>query len=658
MLNTDADLGCIINNPQWTMAHPILDFDVDKAAERVLEEAALSPDSKSKAVIAVARGIGGGKTRSMEEIRRNLLRRQNVLPVGVTFNCETPLGDDSWLNGVGAKVAKKYYALSVTTRMISSVFGIPYADLVEIVENNLPSLNLSGDSAKFLREATTFLVNRVNRGRALLLRPTEPIKTFVLLLDESRHIDSHLNSADLGAVARKALLDKRVAPGLDASLVISDLGFLPNNLRSLSDREVSILTLPARLSCERVVREWWCLPLNLTEERRSALTLVAASFNNMPRALEVACKFLHDPENIKRPVDKFYLHDMYKYLFAMTKKKYHPVVPPTRVLSAMFFREAILLDDDLMTACMRSVATNPLEEFDFLSTSIPDASLLLLRLARPSSETMAGPLLVIHQGIDAVIDTLIEGSDQKRKVGDVLEVAMLQALRARLALAAEERHEQKLVAARETTPMMTLGRLCGLVEKSVLYTNIDTFTALTTPLDVLGTASISGSAAMAMKASSRSKGGARVFLDELNGVEVSTSCPVRIMRSAPGDAWDVGLKAHNAATGLPFYVFFECKSGAEFVAAQSNNKVVAMLKKAKQYLHMKKVLGTTHSFLFVYCSSHEGLETRPLPPTDADSASLPSRAVVLNRLDTLNFLGPFSEIYRVARSAFGQDLAE
>ena len=35
-LNTDKDTGCIMDDPERTMKHPIIDFDVAKAAELVI----------------------------------------------------------------------------------------------------------------------------------------------------------------------------------------------------------------------------------------------------------------------------------------------------------------------------------------------------------------------------------------------------------------------------------------------------------------------------------------------------------------------------------------------------------------------------------------------------------------------------------------------
>ena len=63
------------------MAHPIIDFDVEKASEQVIRSAQSNIVGRGKPVVAFARGSGGGKSRIEEEIRRD-----KVLPVAITLN--------------------------------------------------------------------------------------------------------------------------------------------------------------------------------------------------------------------------------------------------------------------------------------------------------------------------------------------------------------------------------------------------------------------------------------------------------------------------------------------------------------------------------------------------------------------------------------------
>ena len=342
-LNKVKDTGCIIDSPQRTMAHPLIDFDAQATADAVLKIAAMPAATRAKPVITIARGMGGGKTRALETLRRLLLHRDGVLPLAITFNSNTPLARDYWLET--AKKAgsrpeiENAYAVSLAARMASAVFGVEYSAVVSRFYSNLAQLDLTSSLAPdMIRDTVKFLVDRVNSARAQQTPPTVAISTVVVLLDESRKMNVFADYPDLGSIARIALLDDEVAPGLSAALVFSDLGFLSVDLKSESGRDVMVLELPARLSPSRVVSEWWGRDVTgrvLTDETRGVLELVAASLNNMPRALEIADDFLRSNDG---PINSSLLIDLYEYVFTSAQDRYSPSPPSMRVLSAMFFR--------------------------------------------------------------------------------------------------------------------------------------------------------------------------------------------------------------------------------------------------------------------------------------------------------------------------------
>lgn len=79
--------GCIINNRLKTMSIPLIDFDVKKQVDILIETSNLESDSRSKAVCAIVRGMGGGKTRAFEEMRRMLLLREGVFVLSTFILC-------------------------------------------------------------------------------------------------------------------------------------------------------------------------------------------------------------------------------------------------------------------------------------------------------------------------------------------------------------------------------------------------------------------------------------------------------------------------------------------------------------------------------------------------------------------------------------------
>ena len=659
MLNTKEDTGCVIDDPWYTMAHPLLDFDVDKACDVVLAAAASLRSGRFKPVVAIARGMGGGKTRSMEEIRRRLMLQPGVLPIAITFNNFSPAGEDSLLE---PWLVKKFspgrmYALAVAARIVSAGLGAKYRVTSAAFAKSLDGLDL--DSAEvetlIIKEAVTWLVGRVNESRPA----NASICTFVLLLDEGGKADEAIKATDMGRLVRSALLDDNIA-GLNTALVISDLAFLPEALRRpVSFRTVKHLKLPARLSDKQVVSEWWCPGKTLSGEQRGLLELAAKALANTPRALEIAADFLHVAERSGREVSATLVADMFAEVLEEVKTKYDPLPPPLSVLTSIFFREPISLEaPGLLEACVKSVVTNSVTDFRGGRTMVPDASLVLLRVAA-RNEPLGSSMSLIGEGVDCVIKTMTSppnSTSKSRPLGDMLEEAGLQALRCRLQLA-------------RSVEGITLARLCGVnsalvVDKSKLGLQLTEFadkvnpataaSMLFAPLD-LAAFDYDGAVDRLSACSQGTKMNTAGFLAELDALEVSKRRPVRLIRPTKGESWDLCVKALNPATGGAFCFFFDDKSRTEFDEGKTPLTLDEVTNHQKQYLHTKAVLGPSRPFLYVYRSTYVDLLSQVLPAADAAETALPSRCMVLGREDTLALLGPFAEIYQAARAAGGMD---
>ena len=201
-LDTVKDTGCIIDSPWITMASPLIGFDAQATTDAVLEVAALPACPRGKPVIAIVRGMGGGKTRALESVRRLMLRRDGVLPLAITFNNNTHLDNDFWFENAiktGSDDAiRSAYAVSLAARMASAVFGVEYDAVTAHVRSCLPPLSCSSSPKVMIRDTVRFLVDRVNAARA---PPVIAISTVVVILDESRKMNDYTNSStDRGRV--------------------------------------------------------------------------------------------------------------------------------------------------------------------------------------------------------------------------------------------------------------------------------------------------------------------------------------------------------------------------------------------------------------------------------------------------------------------------
>jgi hypothetical protein len=212
---------------------------------------------------------------------------------------------------------------------------------------------------------------------------------------------------------------------------------------------------------------------------------------------------------------------------------------------------------------------------------------------------------------------------------------------------------------------LTLARLCGVSSSELLrglklatqkdefklMANAATAAVMFAPLKVRGYYGAVDNLSVNSRGSTKKR---KAFLAELDALVVDESRPVRLIRSAESESWDMCVKARDPATGGAFLVFFDDKSSTESKEAQESIKATKFATNPKQYANTKAVLGPSRPFLYVYRSTYPDLPSRVLPAVTPDEADLPSRCMVLGRDDTLALLGPFAEIYKTARAALGE----
>lgn len=74
--------GCIIDRPFTTLSIPLINFDISENVNTLIQNSKIENSTRAKPVIGTVRGMGGGKTRAFEEMRRELLVHEGVcLPV-------------------------------------------------------------------------------------------------------------------------------------------------------------------------------------------------------------------------------------------------------------------------------------------------------------------------------------------------------------------------------------------------------------------------------------------------------------------------------------------------------------------------------------------------------------------------------------------------
>ncbi len=107
------------------LSNPLLGFDINKATTDIIKVFNQEPGSRTKAIICTVRGQGGGKTRALEEIRREFVNNHHdVLTMAITFNHHTKLESEvDFLNKYFDSPELKL-SISVAIRLLYSYFRI------------------------------------------------------------------------------------------------------------------------------------------------------------------------------------------------------------------------------------------------------------------------------------------------------------------------------------------------------------------------------------------------------------------------------------------------------------------------------------------------------------------------------------------------------
>lgn len=267
------DNGCLMISPERTMIHSLIDLDLKAVASRVEAVLAIPPDSRSKPLLGILRGQGGGKSRTLEEIRLHFWSHERTT--------EHP----SFLTNGKLTIPMLYTALSVMARLIFSATSALYPEKVfDEMNRNLEELTAIGPPKVLLRGTVSYLVGLVRAKRTTVCN-------YVVLTDETARHEGNVvtrfpNSIDTFGVVREALLNEWIDEGLNISLIFSSLR--PTAFGTAqSGRMTEVVVLPERLSTAKVVENCWKVDRHDAKKFR-LMELCAAVLNDIPWALEIA----------------------------------------------------------------------------------------------------------------------------------------------------------------------------------------------------------------------------------------------------------------------------------------------------------------------------------------------------------------------------------
>lgn len=218
--------GCIIDEPEKKLSIPLIDFDPSINAEKLMTDSKVEPSPRDKPLFAIVRGMGGGKTRAFEEIRRVLLFKENVLVIGVTFNLDmTEKSTDPW---PGIKSPYESFALSILSRFASMLFELDLRTTKSLMLKAGLDIFKTMDAIEIIQLFIAWMVEKIQVYR--------PVTTFILLLDETLRMEEEFlsvypTSKHPTPVLCEAMLSTPIilstGKRLDVSLAISSLTIGP-----------------------------------------------------------------------------------------------------------------------------------------------------------------------------------------------------------------------------------------------------------------------------------------------------------------------------------------------------------------------------------------------------------------------------------------------
>ena len=633
--------GCIMDMEWYKMKIPLLGENPDKMIEDFAETVlslTIKEAGERKSVCGILRGMGGGKTRALEETRRVLLLKKGVFVLAVTYNSKWSVGGlyDQW----GSDNAPISYALSLISRMASVFYGITFEKAYGMMkkhDSSFPEAELF-DAQYLIRSFVNHMADDIHASNK-----NRQIDKFVLIIDEAfrmeKYIHTTFKATDITSIARKALLDSDLTYNkkpMKCGLLISSLSTMSFGDTN-STRPIKGLVLPSKLNNTEIVEEIWNPKnkLKLSDEGKYRLGLIAATVNNLPRLVEIVNDFiLNNPDS--KNISSRYANKLYKALEADVRLRYSAIpYPSDRVLSAIVFDGGVRIGDtDTADSILNSVITNSLPNFrDFDTLGGIESSMVMLwvtaciakfdettglRVEEKKSRLLSAK--IVKNGFERIINRLVTWRDE----GEIWETCYYEWMMIRIRCAMNY-----------DTPNMSIAKLLGIenaYHKSVLKNDADKY--LYAPLSIYNSKK-----KMPTTLQNNSYQDPEYVRKAISEVEVCAKSPVVIIRPAKFESWDLCLKIFTGDKARPMHVFIENKSRKEEVREGKEN---LPRENEKQYRQTMKMMNFSHNgtldALYIYMRTHNS------------TSVVKDNLIKIGREDSSRFMGPLSDLYYMSRS--------
>ena len=610
---------CLIDSPSITMSHPVIDFDTNRSCNIILKSAKEPPSSRWKPVLAVVRGMGSGKTRCFEEIRRELLRRPGVLPLGITFNSGQNIDGSEYLWGNNHQTA---FAFMIIARCCSVLFDKDFDDMRNLITRELPRLNTGGMKKigrDTIDEFLRFVVAKVrSQGR--------DVNDVVVIIDEVVKAEDGLNErygnkAEACSVLREAILDEKTKPfNFNATLCISSLRLKPLGYPT-SDRPVETLRLPSMLSPQRIVTEWW----KCRDEDKRVLLYVAACVNTLPRAVEIVGKYLN--KHSDQPIDQNFIKDLFVDFKMMLRFRYQfGNFPHANLIYSIVFSKYIPLDDTAQSYIAQSILLNSIETcLPKVVNILPESSLAVLAAIGDDNKVKEGIEKDTEDIYQDVLQEVVRLAGKNVREGIPFEHFVTMWMKYRWLVAFTANKEIKF------------GELLGISEEKINRIN---FKTIRNALSLIATTRPPTERDFEyLKINSNYDEAGHIR--EVKALFVDADNRMAFRKGAEGDKFDFVAALYQGEEVDPFFIYGEKKSPAPG-NTQSKDVFDDRTVTLHQYENVKRMCQAAGvSFLFCYVTHYPGT----LSEREKD-------CLILRANEMKAFFGPMWPLFITCRSTF------
>ena len=595
------------------MSHPIIDFDVKGNCDMILETAKDPPDNRWKKIIAVVRGMGSGKTRCLEEIRRELLKRPGVLPIAITFNAGNGIIADELTWGGDCDTS---FALMVIARCASALYDVDIGKMLQLMYRNLQHFDIPHVESAGYHLVDMFLryvvYNERQRGKLIedvVIIVDEVVKAVTMLKEVYKY------SVQSSAILREALLNEKVEPfEFNTALCISSLEIFGD---TQFGRSIKSLCIPLALSTLRIVQEWW----KAKKDEEFILLYVAACVNSLPRAVEIVATYL--TKHCDRSKDQMFIRDLFVYLREELSDRYAwKTFPERNLLYSIIFAKSVPLDDAVQRFIAHSILFNSVETCRCrVEEIVPISSLTVLAgITSKEKDIKRWTINIYEDTLEEIANMANDGIAE----GVPFESFFANWMRYRWLIA------------RAAGKGVTLAELLG-IEDEMTLPEAHIFNEV---LNVVATASLprEGNFDTLIVSSDEDAAG---HLKEVEEIYVDANHPIAVRRGAKDDKFDLLVLIYQGEGKAPllFYMDFKSASPGNKNSVDIYNDLTKYL---PQYEKVKSMCDEAHvPFLYCYLTHHPGsLSMRG------------NRCLILREQESKHFFGPMWSLYIACRSTF------